>query len=66
MKEFEVYTQWRGYSIIRVQAENKEEAQMMVEDGDYDPSNEVMTGNGLNAGYEEEEVIEVVELGVVK
>ena len=61
LKTYKVHTQWVGYSVIEVEAENPTHAQELVEDGDYDPNREVTTGNGLTYGYEDETVIEVKE-----
>ena len=61
MKAFRVYTKWIGYSEIIVDAENEQEAKDFVAMGSYDPSEELQTGNGLEYGYENEEVIEIKE-----
>lgn len=61
MRTYKVHTQWIGYSVIEVEAESPTHAQELVEDGDYDPNRETMTGNGLTYGYEGETVIEVEE-----
>jgi hypothetical protein len=62
MKTFKVITSWTGYSEVIVQAENKELAITSVDVGDYDTDNEVSTGNGLDYGYENEEIISVEEI----
>jgi hypothetical protein len=62
MKTFKVITSWTGFSEITVQAENKELAITSVDVGDYDTDNEVSTGNGLDYGYENEEIISVEEI----
>ena len=62
MKTFKVITKWTGYSEVIVQAENKELAITSVDVGDYDCNNEVSTGNGLDCGYEDEEIISVEEI----
>ena len=62
MKEFKVIRSWTGFSEITVQAENKEQAKLLVEEGEYDTDNEVSTGNGLDYGYENEEIISVEEI----
>ena len=61
MKTFEVYTKWIGYSEIIVDAKNEQEAKDFVVTGNYDPSEELQTGNGLEYGYENEEVIKIKE-----
>ena len=62
MKTFKVITSWTGFSEITVQAENEEQAKLLVEEGEYDTDNEVSTGNGLDYGYENEEIISVEEI----
>ena len=62
MKTFKVITSWTGYTEVIVQAENKELAITSVDVGDYDTDNEVSTGNGLDCGYEDEEIISVEEI----
>ena len=62
MKTFKVITSWTGYSEITVQAENKQEAENLVANDEYDTDNEVLTGNGLDYGYEDEEIVEVNEI----
>ena len=62
MKEFKVITKWAGYSEITVQAETKQEAENLVANDEYDTDNEVLTGNGLDYGYEDEEIVEVNEI----
>ena len=61
MKAFKVYTKWIGYSEIEVNAENEQEAKDFVAMGSYDPSEELQTGNGLEYGYESEEITEIEE-----
>jgi hypothetical protein len=62
MKTFKVITSWTGYSEITVQAETKQEAENLVANDEYDTDNEVSTGNGLDYGYENEEIISVEEI----
>ena len=62
MKTFKLITSWTGYSEVIVQAENKELAIQAQDVGDYDIDNEVSTGNGLDYGYENEEIISVEEI----
>ena len=61
MKTFKVITSWTGYSEITVQAENEEQAKLLVEEGEYNTDNEVLTGNGLGYGYENETIIKVID-----
>ena len=61
MKTFKVITSWTGYSEITVQAENKQEAENLVANDEYDTDNEVLTGNGLGYGYENETIIKVID-----
>jgi hypothetical protein len=62
MKTFKVIRSWTGYSEITVQAASKEQAAHLVEVGEYDTDNEVLTGNGLDYGYQNEETIDVKEI----
>jgi len=62
MKKYKVYTKWIGYSEIDVKAKSEEEAKEMVNTGNYDPSDEIHTGNGLEYGYEGEEITEIEEV----
>jgi hypothetical protein len=62
MKSFKVITKWTGYSEITVQAKNEEQAKLLVEEGEYDTDNEVLTGNGLDYGYNDEETIDIQEI----
>ena len=61
MKTYKVYTKWIGYSEIEVKANSEEKAREIVETGNYDPDNEIHTGNGLEYGYEGEEITEIEE-----
>ena len=60
--KYKVYTKWIGYSEIDVKAKSEEEAKEMVNTGNYDPSDEIHTGNGLEYGYEDEEILEIEEV----
>jgi len=60
--KYKVYTKWTGYSEIEVEAKSEDEAKEMVDMGNYEPENEVHTGNGLEYGYEDEEVLEIEEI----
>ena len=62
MKTFKVIRSWTGFSEITVQAENKEQAKLLVEEGEYDTDNEGSTGNGLDYGYNNEETIDIQEI----
>ena len=62
MKVFKVTTSWTGFSEITVEAETQEEAKVLVEKVEYDTDKEVLTGYGLDYGYENEEIIEVKEI----
>ena len=59
MKKYKVYTKWIGYSEIDVKAKSEEEAKEMVNTGNYDPSDEIHTGYGLEYGYDDEEILEI-------
>ena len=62
MKTYKVCTKWIGYSEIIVDAKDEQEAKDFVAMGSYDPSEELQTGNGLDYGFEDEEVLEVEEV----
>ena len=62
MKKYKVYTKWIGYSEIEVKAKSEEKAREIVETGNYNPDNEIYTGNGLEYGYEGEEITEIEEV----
>ena len=62
MKTYKVYTKWIGYSEIGVEAKSSKEAEEKVLKGDYDLLDEIMTGTGLDYGFESEEVLEVEEV----
>ena len=62
MKTFKVIRSWTGYSEITVQAKDEEQADLLVSQGDYDTDNEVLTGNGLGYGYNNEETIDIQEV----
>ena len=66
MKVFKVTTSWTGFSEITVEAETQEEAKVLVEKVEYDTDKEVLTGYGLDYGYENEEIIEVKEIQEVE
>ena len=59
MKTYKVYTKWKGYSEIEVEAKSKKEAEKLVSAGEYDPSDEQHTGYGLEYGYDDEEILKV-------
>ena len=62
MKTYKVYTKWVGYSEIEVNAENEEEARDFVAMGSYNPSEELLTGNGLDYGFDDEQVYKIEEI----
>jgi len=61
LKTYKVYTKWTGYSEIEIQAKSEEEVKELVATRDYDPSDELHTGNGLGYGYDNEEIIKMEE-----
>tara|TARA_Y100000114_G_scaffold139804_1_gene144137 strand:+ start:53 stop:250 length:198 start_codon:yes stop_codon:yes gene_type:complete len=61
MKTFKVYTKWIGYSEITVDAKDEQEAKDFVAMGCYDPSEELQTGNGLDYGFEDEQIYKMEE-----
>jgi len=61
LKTYKVHTKWIGYSEIEIEARSKEEAKELVATGNFDPIWEIHTGNGLDYGYEEEEILEIEE-----
>ena len=61
MKTFKVIRSWTGFSEITVQAETKQEAENLVANDEYDTYNEVLTGKGLDYGYENETIINVID-----
>ena len=61
-KAFKVYTKWIGYSEIIVDAKDNKKARELVSKGDYNPSDEIHTGNGLEYGYDDEEILEIEEI----
>ena len=61
MNRYKVYTKWKGYSEIIVDAKSPKEAEEKVLKGDYDLLDETMTGTGLDYGFEDEEVYNVEE-----
>ena len=62
MNKYKITTSWTGYSEIKVEAKSEKEAKEIVDMGNYDPNNEVSTGNGLDCGYKNEEIIKVNEI----
>ena len=62
MKTYKVYTKWIDYSEIIVDAKDEQEAKDFVAMGSYDPSEELLTGNGLDYGYEDEQVYKVIDI----
>ena len=66
MKTYKVYTKWVGYSEIEVNAENEQEAKDFVAMGSYDPSEELQTGNGLDYGFEDEQIYKMENISWAK
>ena len=62
MKTFKITTSWTGFSEITIEADTLEKALRAFHMGEYDPNDEVSTGNGLDCGYEDEESIKTEEL----
>ena len=60
-KTYKVYTKWIGYSEITVDAKDEQEAKDFVAMGWYDPSEELQTGNGLDYGFEDEQIYKMEE-----
>ena len=60
--KYKVYTKWIGYSEIEVNAENEQEAEEKVLEGDYSLFREASTGGDLDYGFEDEEVYKVEEV----
>ena len=47
MKTFKIITSWTGYSEITVQAKNKEQAEQIAFEGNYDRNNEVYSTDDI-------------------
>lgn len=62
MATYKVYTKWVGYSVVEIDAKSPTEAHEKFELGKYDKEKESLTGAGLDYGFDNEEVIEVVEV----
>ena len=62
MNRYKVYTKWKGYSEIIVDAKSPKEAEEKVLEGDYDIFREASTGGELDYGFEDEEVYNVEEV----
>lgn len=62
MKTYKILTQWIGYSEIELIANSYEEAQEKVLSGNYCESNEISTGQGLEYGYDHEEILDINEI----
>ena len=63
MSLYKIHTKWIGYSEVDIEADSKDEAVQKFYDGDYDLNSELLTGNGLDKGFENEEVLFIVKLG---
>ena len=57
--KYKVSTKWTGYSEIIVEAKISACFSFLVYKGKYDPLDESTTGNGLEYGYEDEEIVEI-------
>ena len=62
MKTYKVYTKWKGYSEIELEAKSPEEAEEKVLEGNYSLFREASTGGELDYGFEDEEGLEVEEV----
>lgn len=62
MKKYKVTTEWTGYSVVTVEADNAQDAEAKVYSGEYNSDDALHTGSGLDYGYDHEETIEVEEL----
>jgi hypothetical protein len=60
MKTYKVYTKWIGYSEIIVDAKDEQEAKDFSSMGFY--KKELLTGKGLDYGYEDENLYKVEEV----
>jgi len=60
-KEFKITTSWTGFSEITIKAKNEDEAREKYFEGDYSPNDERLTGNGLDYGFNDEQIIDVKE-----
>jgi len=50
MPKYKVFTEWTGYSVVTVGADNAQDAEAKVYSGDYDPDDELSTGSGFHMG----------------
>ena len=62
MPKYKVYTEWTGYSVVTVEAPNAQLAEAKVYRGEYDPEDALLTGSGLDYGYDHEDTIEIREI----
>ena len=62
MKTYKVYTKWKGYSEIELEASSPKEAGEKVLEGDYSLFREASTGGDLDYGFEDEEVYKIEEV----
>lgn len=60
-KQFKITTSWTGFSEITVKAKNEDEAKEKYFEGDYGYYDERLTGNGLDYGFNDEQIIDVKE-----
>ena len=62
MKKYKVTTEWTGYSVVTVEADNAQDAEAKVYSGEYNSDDALHTGSGLDYGYDHEQTIEVTEV----
>ena len=62
MPKYKVYTEWTGYSVVTVEADNAQDAEAKVYSGEYDSDDALHTGSGLDYGYDHEDTIEIREI----
>jgi len=61
MKVFKITTSWTGFSEIMIKAKDKDEARDKFNASDYAPDDELITGNGLDYGFNDEQIIDMEE-----
>jgi len=62
MKVFKISTSWTGYSEITIKAKDEDEAREKFLTSDYDYDDEKFTGNGLDYGFVDEQIIDLEEI----
>ena len=60
MKVSKISTSWTGYSEITIKAKDEDEAREKFLTSDYD--DEKFTGNGLDYGFVDEQIIDLKEI----